>query len=155
MTPRTVEKRVLVQAHVEDVWARVVTPAGFNHEMRPWVTMTMPRAARGLTVETVPLGRPVGRAWLRLLGVIPFDYDRLVIVELEPGRRFLERSTMLSMRQWEHERILTPTAGGTEVHDRIAFEPRLALRPLSRLLARGVDTFFQHRQRRLRQRFSS
>ncbi len=44
--------------------------------------MRMPRAARGLTVETVPLGRPVGRAWLRLLGVIPFDHDRLVIVEL-------------------------------------------------------------------------
>ena len=155
MTPRTVEKRVLVQSHVEHVWAQVVTQSGFNHEMRPWVTMRMPRAARGLTVETVPLGRPVGRAWLRLLGVIPFDYDRLVIVELEPGRRFLERSTMLSMRQWEHERILTPTAGGTEVHDRIAFEPRLALRPLSRLLARGVDTFFQHRQRRHRQHFSS
>lgn len=155
MNPGNVEKRVLVQAHVEDVWARVVTPAGFNHEMRPWVTMRMPRAARGLTVETVPLGRPIGRAWLRLLGVIPFDYDRLVIVELEPGRRFLERSTMLSMRRWEHERILTPTPAGTEVHDRIAFEPRLALRPLARLLALGVDTFFQHRHRRLRQHFSS
>lgn len=155
MNPRTVERRVLVQAHVEEVWARVVTPAGFNHEMRPWITMRMPRGARGLTVETVPLGRPIGRAWLRLLGVIPFDYDRLVIVEVEPGRRFLERSTMLSMRQWEHERILTPTPAGTDVHDRIAFEPRLALRPLARLLAQGVDTFFRHRHRRLRQHFSS
>ena len=28
------------------VWARAVTPEGFNHEMRPWVTMTMPLGAR-------------------------------------------------------------------------------------------------------------
>ncbi len=62
---------------------------------------------------------------------------------------------MLSMRQWEHERILTPTAAGTEVYDRIAFEPRLALRPLAGLFAPGLGTFFQHRHRRLRQHFSS
>lgn len=155
MTSKTVQRRVFVQAHAEDVWARVVTPVGFDHEMRPWVTMRLPRAARGLTVETLPLGRPVGRAWLRMFGVIPFDYDRIVIVELEPGRRFLERSTMLSMRRWEHERTLASAGDGTVVHDRITFEPRLALRPVARWLARGIDTFFQHRHRRLRQHFSS
>lgn len=144
---------MVVPAAAPVVWERVVDPDGINHEMRPWMTMTMPRAVQGMTVDTVPLERPLGRAWLRLLGVLPFDYDRLTIVELEPGRRFLERSTMLSMRRWEHERTLTPVEGGTRVHDRVTLQPRLPVPGFARLLARVVDAFFQHRQRRLRTYF--
>lgn len=137
------------------VWERVVSPDGINHEMRPWMTMTMPRGVAGLTVETVPLGQPVGRAWLRLFGVVPFDFDHLTIVELEVGSRFLERSTMLSMRRWEHERTLTPVEGGTRVRDRVTLEPRLPVPGLAALLARVVDAFFKHRQRRLRAYFAA
>ena len=154
MEARTVENLVDVPAVTSEVWERVVSPDGINHEMRPWLTMTMPRRAAGLTVETLPLGRPVGRAWLRVFGLIPFDYDHLTIVELEPGVRFLERSTMLSMRQWEHERTLTPVADGTRVHDRITFRPRLPVPGLAGLLVRVVDAFFKHRHRRLQQHFT-
>jgi ligand-binding SRPBCC domain-containing protein len=150
---RTVENHVVVPAPAPAVWARVVHPDGINHEMRPWLTMTMPRGARGLTVETLPLGRPLGRAWLRLFGLIPFDFDHLTIVELDSGRRFLEQSTMLSMRRWEHERTLTPVAGGTRVHDRVTLEPRLPIPGLALLLGRVVDAFFKHRHRRLQAYF--
>ena len=85
----------------------------------------------------------MGRAWLRLFGVIPFDYDHLTIVELEAGKRFLERSTMLSMRRWEHERTLTPVPGGTRVHDRVILEPRLPIPGLAAILARLVDRLLQ------------
>jgi ligand-binding SRPBCC domain-containing protein len=151
---RVVDNDVVVPAAAAAVWDRVVHPDGINHEMRPWMTMSMPRGARGVTVETVRLGHPVGRAWLRLFGLIPFDFDDLTIVELEPGRRFLERSTMLSMRRWEHERTLTPVARGTRVHDRVTLEPRLPIPGLAGLLARVVDAFFKHRQRRLRAYFT-
>ncbi|KGN41007.1 hypothetical protein [Knoellia aerolata] len=150
----TVENQVEVPAAAATVWRRVVSPEGINHEMRPWMTMSMPRRAAGLTVETFPLGRPIGRAWLRLFGLVPFDFDHLTIVELEPGVRFLERSTMLSMRRWEHERTLTPVADGTQVHDRVTLQPRLPLPDLAALLARAVDSFFKHRHRRLRQYFT-
>lgn len=73
--------------------------------------------------------------------------------ELESGRRFLERSTMLSMRCWEHERTLTPVAGGTRVHDRVTFRPRLPIPGLAALLERVVDAFFRHRHRRLQEYF--
>lgn len=110
----------------------MVTPEGVNDELTPWMTMSMPRGAESLTVDTVPVGVPIGRAWLRLFGVLPFDYDRLSIAELEPPQRFLEQSTMLSMRRWQHERWLTPNGvGGTVVRDCITFE----LRP--------VETAFQ------------
>lgn len=152
---RIVEHHVEVPATASAVWDRVIHPDGINHEMRPWMTMSMPRGARDLTVENVPLGKPLGRAWLRLFGVIPFDYDHMTVVELEPGRRFLERSTMLSMRRWEHERTLTPVSGGTRVHDRVALQPRLPIPGLDALLARLVDAFFRHRHRKLRAYFAA
>lgn len=152
---RVVENHVDVPASAADVWERVVDPAGINDEMHPWMTMRLPRAAAGLTIETIPLGRPIGRAWLRLLGVVPFDFDHLMLVELEPGVRFLERSTMLTMRVWEHERTLTPVPGGTRVHDRVAFAPRLPLPGLAAVLARVVDAFFRHRHRRLKRHFAT
>ena len=153
VTTRTVENHVNVPAATSDVWDRAVNPDGINFEMRPWMTMSMPPGAAGLSVEDIPLGQPVGRAWLRLFGLIPFDFDRLTIVELESGRRFLERSTMLSMRCWEHERTLTPVAGGTRVHDRVTFRPRLPIPGLAALLERVVDAFFRHRHRRLQEYF--
>jgi ligand-binding SRPBCC domain-containing protein len=146
---KTVENSVEVRADTQVVWDRVVSTDGISYEMRPWMTMTMPRAVAGLTVETLPLGRPVGRAWLRLFGLVPFDFDHLTIVELEAGRRFLERSTMLSMRRWEHERTLTPVEGGTRVRDRVIMQPRVPIPGLAGLLARVVDAFFKHRHRRL------
>ena len=85
----------------------------------------MPRGATELTVDTVPIGTPIGRAWLRLFGVLPFGYDRLSVAELEPGRRFLEESTMLSMRRWQHEGSVTPHGdASTSVCDRITFQTR-------------------------------
>ncbi len=154
MRQKVIEHQVDVPAEPARVWERVVHPDGINHEMRPWMTMTMPCRATGLTIETIPLGRPVGRAWLRLFGLVPFDFDHLTLVEVEPGVRFRERSTMLSMRRWEHERTLTPVAGGTRVHDRVTLQPRLPVPGLAALLAWVVDAFFRHRQRRLRRYFA-
>lgn len=152
-TSRGRENWIEVPAVATAVWERVIDPDGINHEMWPWMTMRMPRRAAGLTVETLPLGQPIGRAWLRLFGVIPFDFDYLTVVELEPGARFLECSTMLSMRRWQHERTLTPVAGVTQVHDRVTLQPRLPV--VGMLLARIVDAFFKHRQRRLQNYFTT
>ncbi|WP_104106171.1 hypothetical protein [Nocardioides sp. 616] len=154
MATRTVENQTVVPAPVAAVWERAVHPDGINDEMRPWMTMSMPRAAAGLTVDTVPLGKPVGRAWLRLFGLIPFDFDHLTVVEVDPGTRFLERSTMVSMRRWEHERRMLPVADGTWVHDRVTFQPRLPVPGLAAVLARVIDAFFKHRHRRLRRFFA-
>jgi hypothetical protein len=131
----------------------VVTAEGINHELGPWMRMTMPRRLRGKTIDDVQPGQRLGRSWLLLFGLIPFDYDDLGLAELEPGRRFLERSTMLSMRHWEHERSVEPAGeNACEVTDRIAFELRrgLARLPGAERLTRGLLVrMFAHRHRRL------
>ncbi len=155
MTPRVVEQTSDVAAPIDAVWDRVISPEGINDEMRPWLTMSMPRGAEDLTIDTVELGVPLGRAWIRLFGLLPIDYDHLSIAALEPGRSFHEKSTMLSMRSWQHERTLTPvTDAVTRVHDRITFEPRVLLRPSAGLFRRVFAAFFAHRHRRLRRHFS-
>ena len=123
--PAEFEVSSLVPAPPEKVWERIITPAGINHELRPWMRMTRPRGFERLDPESV---------------------------ELEPGRRFLERSPMLSQRSWQHERIVEPAEGGSRVTDRIRMEPRLGLpgAPL-RPLFRAV---FRHRHRRLRAWFA-
>lgn len=133
------------------VWQWVTTPAGVNDEMRPYLRMTVPRGMGAFDLEKVELGAPIGRSWVLLFGLLPFDYDDLCLVRVEPGRGFLERSAMLSQRLWEHERTLTPVEGGCEIADRVRWEPRLGL--LDRPLRPAIGWFFRHRHARLRRRF--
>jgi ligand-binding SRPBCC domain-containing protein len=150
-----IERQSVIDAPTDRVWARVVTPEGINDELRPWMTMSMPRGAKDLTVDAVPVGVPIGRCWMRLFGVLPFDYDHLMIAELWPGRGFDEQSTMLSMRSWRHERTLEPEGNAkTVVRDRLTFELRAPLRVLTPLIAAAIRALFGHRQRRLHRHFA-
>ncbi|HUF84878.1 MAG TPA: hypothetical protein VMQ81_09845 [Acidimicrobiia bacterium] len=133
-----------------EVWTRVTTPEGINHELMPLLRMTVPRHLRTIDADTIPIGRKAFRSWGFLFGVIPFDYDDLTLARLDPGKGFLERSTMLSQRSWEHERTLEPVPEGTRVTDRLRFVPRF---PPGRFHRAFVATIFRHRHRRLRRYF--
>jgi ligand-binding SRPBCC domain-containing protein len=137
----------------EEVWARVTSAEGINDEMRPWFRMTVPRGVGTLDIDSVEPGH-LGRSWILLFGLLPVDYDDLGLERIEPGRGFLERSTMLTQRSWEHERTLVPSSsGGCTVTDRIAWEPRL---PLPGALLRPLfGAFFRHRHRRLLRQFGA
>lgn len=137
----------IVPAPPEAVWERVTTFEGVNDELAPIVRMTCPPAFRRIDPATVPIGKPWFRSWILLFGIVPFDYDHLRLVAIEPGRGFHEDSTMLSQRRWVHRRELEPVTAGTRVRDLIEFEPRLPfVGPLLRILFQAV---FRHRHRRL------
>jgi hypothetical protein len=140
-----------LSASPAEVWDRVISPEGINDEMRPFLRMTLPPGVEQLDPESVEIGVPIGRSWILLFGLLPFDYDDVCLARLEPGRGFLERSKMLSQRSWEHERTLEPTAEGCLVTDRVRWQPRLGLPagPLRPVIA----WFFRHRHKRLRLHF--
>jgi hypothetical protein len=148
-----VERSSELPAPAADVWTRVTSVDGVNHELRPWLRMTVPRGARGMSLEDVELNRPIGRSWVLALGFIPFDYDEITLVERGPGLRFVERSPMGSMRSWQHERFVEPRDDQScAITDRLTFEPRL---PGSTRLVRGlIERIFAHRHRRLLSWFS-
>ena len=154
-----VERATRLAAPASEVWDRALTPAGINYELGPWLRMTVPPGLRGRTVADVRPGERPGRSWLLLFGVLPVDCDDLGIVELEAGRRFLERSTMATMRLWQHERIVEHVGNGAcTVTDRLSFELRrpLAAMPGSARLGRAIVGFlFRHRHGRLRARFGT
>jgi len=88
-----VESRL--DAAPEAVWERVTSPEGINFEIAPLLRMTVPGGLEALDLDRVEPGR-LGRSWILLFGVLPVDYDDLRLERIEPGRGFLERSTMLS-----------------------------------------------------------
>jgi hypothetical protein len=145
----------VIDADAGRVWSRVVTPEGIRDELMPWMTMRMPRAIEELEIDEVPVGEELGRAWLLLFGFLPFDYDRLVMAEIGPGHRFHERSSMASMRVWEHERTVEPLSGSSaRITDRVTFEPRAALRWMTPALGVCIGALFRHRHRRLARYFA-
>lgn len=147
--PGRVEVSSRLEAPADAVWERVITPEGINEELMPLMRMTLPPEVRSLDADTVPIGERICRSWVLLFGFLPFDYDDIVLVSIDPGRGFHERSTMLSMRSWEHERRIEPDGeAACTLHDRLTFVPRLPL-PLSPV----VRATFGHRHKRLRRRF--
>lgn len=140
-------------APADRVWRRATTLMGVNDEFRPLLRMTSPPRLRAATIADLEPGVPAGRSWLLLGGFLPVDYDDLTLAEIEPPRRFLERSRMLSMEVWEHERIVEPLSESScSVSDRLRFElrPPLAHLPGARGVARALVSFaFRHRHRRL------
>jgi hypothetical protein len=152
--PRSAEISVSSQlgASPAEVWARVITPEGIRDEMHPYLRMTLPPGVERLDPENIELGKKIGRSWILLFGLLPFDYDDITVVRLEPERGFLERSRMLSQRVWEHERTLEPTPdGGCLIADRVSWQPRFGL--LASPLRPVIGWFFRHRHKRLRRHF--
>jgi ligand-binding SRPBCC domain-containing protein len=135
------------------VWERAITEEGINDELAPILRMTMPPGLRGKTIDTVEVGVPLGRSWILLGRVLPIDYDDLSLAELEPGRRFLERSRTLSFALWQHERTIEPQGDGScRVTDRLGFELKRGVAWIPggwRLAIMVVGFLFRHRHRRL------
>ena len=100
MPARIVEQTSDVAAPIDRVWARVVSPEGINDEMRPWMTMSMPRGADDLTIDTIERGVRLGRAWQHERSLTPVTdgvtrvHDR---VTFEP-RWFMRLSAVLLRR---------------------------------------------------------
>ena len=148
----SVEQTSVLYSPAAKVWEFAVSEEGINHELAPILKMTMPPKLRGKTIADVEVGVELGRSWILLGGLIPVDFDDLSLAELEPGRRFLERSRTLAFSIWEHERVVEATGDGCRVTDRLGFElhPALAWIPgIDRLARAVVAALFRHRHRRL------
>jgi hypothetical protein len=114
--------------------------------------MTFPPGISDLTASWKP-GERLFRSWLLLVGLLPLDYDDVSFLEIEPGRRFLERSSLFSQQLWEHERVIEPESHGCRITDRIHFEPRLPW--LAFLYAPLFQAVFRLRHRNLRKLFGA
>jgi hypothetical protein len=140
-----------LRAEPAAVWERAMSAEGIIAELGPLLRMTVPRGLDSLDLRDLEPG-PLGRSWLLLFGLIPIDYDEIGLARIEPGRGFLERSTMLSQRLWEHERTIeTGEGGGATIVDRLAWEPRLPLP--GKLLRPLIATVFRHRHKQLQHHF--
>lgn len=139
------------------VWDGATEVDGINAELSPVMRMTLPRQMRGIgtpSLARVPLGQPLGRSWILLGRLLPYDYDDVIIAEREEGRRFLEVSRMSSAHAWIHERVIEGKNGGTVLSDRLTYVLKPHLRPMTPVYRRTVQQLFAHRHRRVARRFA-
>ncbi len=142
----------MLRASPEALWRHADSPAGVNRELGPLLRMSFPDGTASITGGWKP-GQRVCRSWLLLFGLLPIEYDDLSFVEVDPGRRFLERSELLSQRSWEHERTIAPHRAGCRVRDRVRFSARLPF--LEAAYAPVFRWVFRLRHRNLRRTFGS
>ncbi len=133
----------------ECVWEWITSIEGISAEMWPYFRMSVPRRIRSLTDLEIKLGVPMFRSYFFLFGILPIDFSDLTLVELDPGRGFIEQSPMGSMKLWRHERRIVPTIsnfGGVLLIDELTFRPRLA----RRLVGSFIKQVFANRHEVLR-----
>lgn len=135
----------------EALWAWATSTEGISRELRPILRMTVPRGVRTLTDLPFRPGETLFRSWILLFGVLPVDRSDLTILEIDPGRSFVEQSPMWSMRLWRHQRTVIPIAGGCRIRDDLTFAPRGARRAITWL----VRVLFTHRHAVLRRRWGA
>ena len=78
---RTFGQSSVINASRDAVWERIASFDGINAELMPYMRMTVPREHAATTIDTVPVGRPLGRAWIFYGGFLPLDYDALTLTE--------------------------------------------------------------------------
>jgi ligand-binding SRPBCC domain-containing protein len=132
-----------------ELWDWSTSARGVHTEMAPVLKLDFPKGMQHIPQDSDSLGKPLGNCRFLLFGVVPVDLSRLTFVEMEPGRRFVEQSPLLSMKQWRHERIIEPVEDGARVIDKLEFTPRVA----APVVGWFVSRFFQHRHAVLRREF--
>ena len=154
MKSATVTRSSTLHAPPGEVWLHATSLDGIHRELSPWMRMTAPAEARGLSLDgaQVPLGEPLFTSWILLLGFFPVERMRLTLVELEPGRRFVEQSGTTFMRLWRHERTVEAAPAGCTITDKLTLAAPLVL--FTPLVAKLIGYFFNHRHRRLRRLFN-
>ena len=90
-----------------ELWDWSTSVRGVETEMGPVLKLDFPPGMTHIPRDGSGLGRPLGNCRFLLFGVVPVDLSRLTFTEMEPGRRFVEQSPLLSMKRWRHERIIT------------------------------------------------
>lgn len=152
---RTVVTETRLAAPPEAVWAHATSMRGVNREMAPWLRMTYPRDAEGLDLSDPRArpGEPLFVSWILLFGALPIERWNLVLAEVGPGMRFVERSRVLTLSLWRHERSVAPAEGGSVLRDEVTFEPRIPM--LAPALEPAIRAFFRHRHGRLIELFGA
>ena len=126
-----------------ELWDWSTSVHGVDAEMGPIMKLDFPKGMTHIPRDGTGLNKPLGNCKFLLFGFLPVDLSKLTFVEVEPGRRFVEQSPLLSMKRWRHERTITPAADGTKVVDSLEFTPRFG----TPMVTWFISKFFQHRHK--------
>ena len=153
----TIQVTSLVNGSKSDVWDSISSFKGVNRELSPFLQMTCPEPNTKLSKSMESHDTPLFTSWLLLFGFLPVEYDCLRLENVTEGEGFKERSSMLMMSEWHHDRTLISENVNetlrTRVIDVISFTPRLYI--LGWIMVYIVRFLFHHRHVNLRRQFGT
>ena len=166
----TIQIKTILNISKTNLWNNISTFKGVNKELYPLLQMTCPDENIKLTKDLILIdengyNNPLFTSYLLLFGFIPIEYDSICIVDVVEYSHFKERSSMLLMSEWNHDRVLvdveppvqsdTNTNSNTDhvlVTDTLSFIPRLTF--FGPILKYIVKFLFIHRHSRLIQQYN-
>ncbi len=134
-------------ADPEQLGEELLTLAGVNRELGPFIRMTAPARWRELPIYRWPTQAPLFSSWILLFGLLPVDRHHFYLDSIQLDR-FSESSSSWFNRLWHHRRTITAGERGATVTDALHYEGRVPL--LDRLTLPIYRAVFTHRHRRLR-----
>lgn len=138
-----------VPATPHELWNWSTSVQGIGTEMGPILKLHSREGSIPVPQDQGSLGKVLGKCTFLLFGILPIDQSKLTFTEVEPGRRYVEQSQLLSMKRWRHERIIAPGADGTRVIDNLEFTPRF----VGGLAKWFISQLWKHRHEVLRRQF--
>ena len=139
-----------IKGAASQIAREILTMSSVNDEIMPIVRMTVPQNWLKRPIYEWPTGAKLFTSCLLLFGCIPFDLHQIGMAEVSLTG-FNEASSSGLMRVWRHHRQIEPRGENTLASDTVEFEPRF--RPLEVLLTPVYRSVFQHRHKKLTQRY--
>lgn len=149
MTSNMLERRQVLPAPLEEVFAFFKDPLNLSIITPPWLNFRV----RRMTDPVVRRGTRIGYD-IRWMG-LPMRWES-VIAEYVEGERFADEMIRGPYTHWYHLHTFRRVPNGTEVGDRVDYE--LPLGPVGRLahrvlVRRQLEGIFEYRTRRLKKIF--
>lgn len=136
------EREQVIDAPLAQVFPFFAQPENLGRITPDWMGFEI------LQIDNLPMQAGTSMEYRIRLGPLPQRW-RTVIVEYEPGRRFVDVQARGPYRWWRHEHTFAEHDGRTVMRDRIEYQ--LPLGPLGRLaqpvVARQLAAIFAHRER--------
>ena len=142
---------IILPVAPEQLIKELFTMSGVNYELGPIIKMSAPEEWALKPITKWPVNQELFTSTISLFGFIPIDRHRFKLLSISSAG-FTESSSSLFNVVWAHERTITKNGSGAIVKDSVGYKSKIG--SLSFLSMPVYRFIFNHRHRRLRQKYS-
>lgn len=141
-----------VKSKPEKLSKDLLTMAGVNEELHPFLHMSSPIEWRTQPISGWPINTRLFKSWITLAGVIPVDRHQFEFKAIH-RHGFKECSSSFFNHEWHHERTIEASAEHSIIRDSVHYTSKVAVAGI--LMKPLYQAIFKHRHRKLRLKYGA